>query len=66
MSRGRKSAAPIIARVLEETKGQDDKAVRKALREAYPFGEPAMLPYKTWNDEIKRQTKGLVRRKRED
>lgn len=48
-------AAPIIARVLKETAGQDEKAVRKALREAYPFGERANHPYKIWCDEVRRQ-----------
>ena len=46
---------PIIEEVLRETKGQDEKAVKKALFDAYPFGERAMHPYKIWCDEIKRQ-----------
>lgn len=53
----REECRPIIAKVLEETKGQDEKVVRKALRDAYPFGERAYHPYKIWLDEIKVQTK---------
>jgi hypothetical protein len=45
-------ARPIIHRVLQETKGQDEKAIRKALREAYPWGERSMHPYKIWISEI--------------
>jgi len=48
----RDSARPIIARVLERTKGQDEKAVRKALLDAYPFGQRKYHPYKTWLSEI--------------
>lgn len=51
----RDRAKPIITRVLAETAGQSDADVRKALYEAYPFGERAMHPYKIWLDEIKRQ-----------
>jgi hypothetical protein len=52
----RDRARPIIQKVLQETKGQDEKAVRKALREAYPWHERSMHPYKIWLDEIKIQT----------
>ena len=48
-------ARPIIQQVLKDTKGQDDKAIRKALKEAYPFGERNYHPYKIWLDEIKVQ-----------
>ena len=51
----RDKARPIIARVLRETKGQDEKAIRKALRDAYQFGPREYHPYKVWLDEIKRQ-----------
>lgn len=51
----REKAAPIIARVLRETSGKDDKDVRAALREAYPFGSRQYHPYKVWCDEIARQ-----------
>lgn len=42
---------------IKETAGQDDKLVRKALREAYPFGPRENHPYKIWLDEIKKQKK---------
>jgi hypothetical protein len=48
-------AALIIERVLAETKGQPEAAIKKALRDAYPFGERAMWPYKVWLSEIRRQ-----------
>lgn len=51
----RDHAAPIIAKVLEDTKGQDEKAIRKALYDAYPYGERCYHPYKIWLDEIKVQ-----------
>lgn len=51
----RSVARPIIARVLFETQGQDERAIRRALREAYPFGERRFWPYKCWLDEIARQ-----------
>lgn len=53
-------AAPIIAKVLKETKGKDEKEIKKALFEAYPFGMREYHPYKVWLDEIKRQ-RGLKR-----
>jgi hypothetical protein len=52
----RDRARPIIHRVLEENKGKDPKEIRKALREAYPWHERSMHPYKIWLDEIKVQT----------
>lgn len=55
MSTWRERARPIIARVLRETKGHDEKAIKKALRDAYPWGDRKMHPYKTWLDEIRRQ-----------
>ena len=56
----REVAAPIIARVLSETAGQDEKTIRRALRDAYPFGERSMHPYKVWCDEVARQ-RGIVK-----
>ncbi len=53
----RDSARPIIARVLAETRGQDERAIRKALRAAWPFGPYGMYPLKIWRDEIRRQLK---------
>lgn len=51
----RDNARPIIARVLAETKGQDEKAIHNALHNAYPFGERRMHPYKVWCSEVKAQ-----------
>jgi hypothetical protein len=56
-SNWREHSRKVIQRVLEETKGQDEKTIRKALTDAYPFGERAMHPYKIWLDEIKVQRK---------
>lgn len=51
----REIASPIIFKVLEETKGKTEKEIKKALREAYPFGERKHHPYKIWCDEIQVQ-----------
>lgn len=51
----RDRARPIIAAVLKETAGQSEKAIRRALYEAYPFHERAMYPYNVWCDEVRRQ-----------
>ena len=49
-------AAPIIAEVLTKNKNMPDSVIKKALFEAYPFGQRQYHPYKIWLDEIKRQT----------
>ena len=46
---------PIIAEVIERVGTEDPKALRKALLEAYPYGQRSMHPYKIWRDEIRRQ-----------
>ncbi len=51
----REHARPIIAKVLADNKGKTDKEIRVALRDAYPYSERAMHPYKIWCDEIKVQ-----------
>lgn len=56
---------PIIRRVLRETAGQDERAIRKALREAYTeacLGPRKHWPYRVYLDEIARQ-RGLKKRK---
>jgi len=55
MGHWRRAARPLVAQIIKETKGQDEKVVRKALREGYPWGEKAMYPYKIWRDEVRRQ-----------
>jgi hypothetical protein len=56
MSTWREKARKVIVRVLEETRGMDEAAVKKALHDAYPFGIREHHPYKIWRDEIKVQT----------
>jgi hypothetical protein len=55
MGTWRDHATPIIRRVLEETKGQTEKEIRRALQKAYPYGVRRHHPYKIWLDEIQRQ-----------
>jgi hypothetical protein len=57
-SRWRAHARPIIERVLSETAGQPEAEVKRALRDAYPFGARQYHPYKVWLDEIRRQRGG--------
>lgn len=61
----RDTAAPIIARVIAEIGTADPRALRRALREAYPWGQRSLWPYKVWRDEIRRQLSGhgFIRRK---
>ena len=59
----RERCAPIIAKVLADTKGLTEKEIKKALRDAYPYGERAMHPYKIWCDEIQKQ-RGFKKRKK--
>ena len=59
----RDHCAPIIAKVLADNKGLTEKEIKKALRDAYPYGERAMHPYKIWCDEIQKQ-RGLKKRKK--
>lgn len=63
MSSWRKIAAPIIHETLESTKGFPESEIKKALREAYPFGLRKHHPYKIWLDEIKIQ-RGFKKRHR--
>lgn len=51
----RDKARPIIAEVLLEHAGEDEKEIRSALRDAYPWFERKYWPYKVWCDEIRRQ-----------
>lgn len=56
-SHWRDIARPIIQSVLKAWNGQDEKELRKALFEAYPFYERRYYPYKIWLSEIRLQTK---------
>lgn len=60
----RERCRPLIARILSELEGADEKQIRKALRDAYPFGERRMYPYRAWLLEIKAQ-RGALKRKAE-
>jgi hypothetical protein len=51
---------PIIARVIAEVGTEDRKALREALRAAYPYGVRHYYPYRTWCHEIRVQL-GLVK-----
>lgn len=51
----RNRAAPIIKRVLAEHAGEDESAIRAALREAYPFGQRKNHPYQIWLSEVQIQ-----------
>lgn len=55
-SHWREQARDVIRKVLTENEGKSDKEIRKALREAYPFGERQYHPYKIWLDEVALQT----------
>ena len=55
-SRWRKESAEIIGKILLEMNGKEEPEIRKALRDAYPFGPRKYHPYKIWLDEIQRQT----------
>lgn len=54
-SHWRRTAAPIIERVLRQTRGLSEKEIRQALCKAYPFGQRSYHPYKIWLDEIATQ-----------
>lgn len=61
-SHWRERSKAVIAEVLQQQQGKTDKEIRAALRDAYPFGQRAMHPYKIWCDEVKVQL-GLKKRK---
>ncbi len=55
LSYWRRVAAPIIAKVLQDTAGQPAREVRAALLKAYPFGPRKHHPYRIWRDEVRTQ-----------
>jgi hypothetical protein len=59
----RDRAAPIIAEVIARVGRDDERALRKALHDAYPFGERRMHPYRIWCDEVRRQLEGRQHRR---
>lgn len=58
MTTWRQKATPVIAEVIQRVGRDDMKVLKKAIREAYPFGERAYYPYKAWLSEVKRQLYG--------
>jgi hypothetical protein len=59
----RTRATPIIAEVIARVGREDERALRKALFDAYPFGERRMHPYKIWCDEVRRSLEGRQHRR---
>ena len=57
----RDSARPLIYEVIMANKGKDEKEIRKALRDAYPWGERRYHPYKIWCDEVSKQLRAYLR-----
>ena len=51
----RAHAAAIIRDVIERVGTDDERALRQALRDAYPFGPRANHPYKIWCSEVRFQ-----------
>jgi len=51
----RDKARPLIAAVISEIGTDDLPKLRRALREAYPWGPRELHPYKIWCDEIRVQ-----------
>ncbi len=66
MTTWRDRARPIIADVIREVGTEDRKALRRALREAYPWGERDYHPYKIWCHEIRVQLGETAVRPAED
>jgi hypothetical protein len=55
----RDDARPIIAQVIATQKGKPEKEIRRALRDAYPWGMRAYHPYRVWCSEVNRQLANL-------
>jgi hypothetical protein len=54
MATWREMSKKIIMNVIEREGRGDMKKLRKALRDAYPFGERRYHPYKVWCEEVRR------------
>ena len=48
-------AAPIVGEIIRLVGRSDQQALRKALADAYPWGERKNTPYKAWLAEVRRQ-----------
>lgn len=55
----RDRAAIVVTCVVREVGLTDPRALRKALRDAYPFGDRLGYPYRAWLAEIKEQIGGM-------
>jgi hypothetical protein len=51
-------AEPIVRRVLQETRGQEEPVIRRALAKACPFSPRSPWAYKAWQEEVGRQRTG--------
>lgn len=49
----------VISEVVRKSGWKTEQELRKALREAYPFGMRQYHPYKVWCDEVKKQMRRL-------
>lgn len=63
-SEWRDKAAPVIINVVNQVGKGDPKALRRALRQAYPFGERRGWPYRAWLIEIHERVGPLQDRSR--
>lgn len=54
-SRWRRRAREVIQEVIKRVGRSDEKALRKAISDAYPFGARANHPYTVWLSEVKFQ-----------
>jgi hypothetical protein len=50
----RRISNTIVLNTLKATDGMPESEIKKALVNAYPFGERKMYPYKIWLDSVKR------------
>lgn len=48
----RDSAKAHLEEVIKDNPNADEKTLKKLFRDAYPFGERAMHPYKIWCDQV--------------
>ncbi|MEQ9131130.1 MAG: hypothetical protein RJQ08_13515 [Salinisphaeraceae bacterium] len=55
MSTWRDIARPIVAETINRVGRDNPRELRKALRDAYPFGERKYWPYRAWLAEVRAQ-----------
>ncbi len=60
----RESARATIQDVIQETGTEDLPALKRALFEAYPFGERKHYPYKVWLQEVNHTLTMISRKQR--